>query len=378
MSAPLRILALNWRDIRHPQAGGAEINLFEQARRWVRDGHEVTIICADPGPKYASQQEESIDGVVIRRMGNRFTVYILALIFYLMYVRSFDYIVDVSNGIPFFAPLIARIPGALIVHHYHGKQWFSEFSFPVAAFGWFLESTIVPIIYSHWPVITVSPTTRDAMINLGFHPSQIRVIYNGIKMPGKKPVQPGLSRPQIAYVGRMKRYKRIDRLVKIVSDLRAQFPDIHLDLAGEGDARSDIEALIDRLDMKDYVTMHGYVDEDTKAAILSSATVFATPSMHEGWGLSVIEANAYGCPAVAYDVPGLCVAIRHGETGLLAKNDDQFRTALAHIISDPVTRNCLSEGAYAWASRFTWDTCARETLEVLQTWKTFNPAIQNA
>src|SRR5215213_4563815 len=52
MTPPIRILALNWRCTNHPQAGGAEMNLFEQARRWAREGHEVTVFCSDPGREH--------------------------------------------------------------------------------------------------------------------------------------------------------------------------------------------------------------------------------------------------------------------------------------------------------------------------------------
>ena len=168
MTSPLRILALNWRGHRHPQAGGAEINLFQQARRWVKQGHTVTIVCADPGGQYAAGRVEVVDGITVRRMGNRTTVYLLALLFYWRHRESFDCIIDIANGIPFFTPLLATVRGVLLVHHVHGMQWFIEFPYPIAAFGWFLESKVVPRIYRHWPVIAVSQTTRQALLELGF------------------------------------------------------------------------------------------------------------------------------------------------------------------------------------------------------------------
>jgi len=369
MRNSLRILALNWRFIRDPQAGGAEINLYEQARRWVRDGHQVTITCADPGRKYAPQKQEVIDGIIVRRMGNRFTVYLLALIYYLMHIKSYDYIVDISNGIPFFTPLLAQVTGVLIVHHVHGLQWFREFPFPFGVVGWFLESRVVPVLYASWPVIAVSPSTHDDLIELGFDPEKISVVFNGVNLPGKMPEKCLSGKHRIAYVGRLKRYKRIDRLVQHVSALRTQFPDIHLDIAGDGDARPQIEQLVQQLHLQDCVTMHGYVDEHTKATILSSADVFATTSMHEGWGLSVIEANSYGCPAVAYDVPGLRVSIRNGETGFLALDDSSYRDSLVMILSDHTIYDRLSECSRNWAAKFDWDVCAQKTLQILEQWK---------
>jgi glycosyltransferase involved in cell wall biosynthesis len=109
------------------------------------------------------------------------------------------------------------------------------------------------------------------------------------------------------------------------------------------------------------------VNEQQKADILSSAAVFATASMHEGWGISVIEANAYGCPAVAFDVPGLRVAIRNGITGLLAGDDADLEPALAAILRDERLRDRLSRAARRWASTFDWALSARATLELLYT-----------
>jgi glycosyltransferase involved in cell wall biosynthesis len=377
-----RILALNWRFIEHPQAGGAEINIFEQARRWVRQGHQVTLICADPGPKYAPLKNEIIDGISVRRTGNRLSVYLFALIYYLMHMRSFDYLVDVSNGIPFFTPLISRTPGVLVVHHVHGLQWFIEFPYPVAAIGWFLESRVVPFLYRKWPVIAVSPTTRDDLINLGFDSRNISIVYNGINCPAPipitgSPINDDDKFSRIVYLGRLKRYKRIDRLVRMMPELRAQVLNIHLDIAGDGDARTEIVDLIHQLNLEECVTIHGYVSETRKAQILSTASVFATPSMHEGWGLSVIEANAYGCPAVAFDVPGLRMSIRNGDTGLLVLDDRSFLDALVRIITNPEFRNRLSTGASKWAAKFNWDVSAQQTLEVLQQWNLrLKPLIQ--
>lgn len=362
--ASMRILALNWRCIRHPQAGGAEINLFEQARRWVDDGHEVTIFCADPGRTCAPKRDEVVDGIVIRRRGGRFTVYLWACWFLLWHDREFDRILDVGNGIPFFAPLFTAKPVILLIHHVHARQWFSEFQYLIALIGWFLERWGISRVYRRTPVIAVSPTTRDALVAMGLEPTQLRVVYNGIAMPTMS-ATPRMANHRIAYVGRIKRYKRLDRLVFALLALRDEFPDIHLDIAGDGDARIELESLIKRLNVTEHITIHGYVDELTKAEILRSASVFATPSMQEGWGLSVIEANTFGCPAVAYNVSGLRVSIVHGKTGLLADDDRAFRESIATLLRDTELRDRLGAAAIDWARGFSWDQCARQTLAIM-------------
>jgi glycosyltransferase involved in cell wall biosynthesis len=363
----LRILALNWRCLQHPQAGGSEINLFEQARVWVREGHSVTVFCADPGRQYAPSANEIVDGIQVIRRGGRLSVYFFAALFLLWHGREYDRVLDIANGVPFFAPLFCAKPVTLLVHHVHGRQWFEEFPYPVAALGWAIEQHIVPLVYRGRPVIAVSPTTREGLIDLGITESQIHIVYNGVSHPSATPATAQLRPHSIAYVGRIKQYKRLDRVVRAVAALRHIFPDIHFDIAGDGDARATIEALIAKLGLADYVTVYGPVDDRQKATILSSAAVFATASMHEGWGISVIEANAYGCPAVAFDVPGLRVAIRNGTTGLLASDDADFEPALAAILRDQTLRERLSRAARRWASSFDWALSARATLELLYT-----------
>ncbi|HEV7179766.1 MAG TPA: glycosyltransferase, partial [Candidatus Baltobacteraceae bacterium] len=104
----LRILVINWRDPKHPAAGGAETYLFEQARRWVRWGHQVEWLSGGfPG----GAARDRIDAIPVRRVGNAVTVYAAVPWTYLREFRDrFDLVLDSSNGIPFFSPLFSMKP----------------------------------------------------------------------------------------------------------------------------------------------------------------------------------------------------------------------------------------------------------------------------
>jgi glycosyltransferase involved in cell wall biosynthesis len=375
MASSLNILALSWRCTRHPQAGGSELNLFEQARRWAEAGNGVTVFCADPGRQYAPSRDETHDGIEVRRRGGRFTVYLHGAIFLLRNSQNFDRVLDVWNGIPFFAVLFSSKPVVLLVHHIHDRQWFMEFPRLLAAFGRFVERRVAPFLHRRVPVITVSRTSAEALVGIGMERSQIYIVHNGVNRTEWSPEGEHPLGHSIAYVGRLKQYKRLDRLIRAVANLRREIPDVHLNIAGQGDARTEIEMLIDELGLKHHVTMHGFVDEETKERILRTASVFAMPSMQEGWGLSVLEANSRGCPAVAYDVPGLNAAIRNNETGVLARDDDSFQCALAVLLQDPTTRERYSIAARAWAEQFSWESCAKQTLEILYRGTSPQPSI---
>ncbi|GAB4200449.1 MAG: glycosyltransferase family 4 protein [Roseiflexaceae bacterium] len=360
----LRILALNWRCLRHPQAGGSETNLFEQASRWARDGHEVTLLCAGAGP-HAGVREQ-VDGIDVRRMGGRFSLYVFVALFLLRYASEFDVVLDVANGIPFFAPLWTRRRGVLLMHHVHDRQWFTEMGWLLGWVGWALERWVVPLVYRHWQVIAVSPSTREALIGLGFRANQIQIVYNGLSAPLLPALDAYEPCPRIVYVGRVRRYKRVELLIQAVAELRWRIPNIRLDIAGDGDARPELEQLVADLGLEEHVTIHGYVSAQQKADLLAAATVFATASTNEGWGIAVIEANAYGCPAVAFDVPGLRSAIRQGVTGLLASDGIAFEHALETLLRDRTLRDHLGTAALSWARQFDWEHSATLTLAMLQ------------
>jgi hypothetical protein len=85
------------------------------------------------------------------------------------------------------------------------------------------------------------------------------------------------------------------------------------------------------------------------------------PPLAEGWGLTVLEANALGTPAMGYDVPGLRDAVRHGQTGWLVPPADGLSTAIEGALEElenPARRQFLAEQARAWAANFTWDASA--------------------
>jgi glycosyltransferase involved in cell wall biosynthesis len=325
----------------------------------------VTVFCADPGRECVRERDEVYHGVKIVRRGGSFGIYAHAALYLIRHAQTFDRILDVQNGVPFFTPLFSRTPTTLMVHHIHDRNWFAEFPYPVAAVGRFVERRVMPRLYRRNPVVTVSPTSHEDLVRLGVDPSRIRIVYSGIAKPDPPPPPTRPFGHRVAYVGRIKRYKRLDLLVRAVAGLRHEFPDLQLDVAGDGDARPEIESLVKALGLQECTRIHGFVDEETKAQILQTATVFGMPSKVEGWGLSVIEANLFGCPAVAYDVPGLRAAIRHGETGLLAEDDAQFRDGLAMFLRNPEERGRYSAKARRWSQQFDWGRAATETLEVM-------------
>lgn len=370
----MRILIFNWRDVENPWAGGGEINIHEQAKRWVRWGHSVTMLVGGFPKGRPYERETVIDGIQIVRRGGRFSVYLILALHYLRHMRGqYDVVVDVANGVPFFTPLFCRLPKVVLFHHVHLEQWFIEFPWPAAMLGWFLERWVVRLIYRNVRAIAISDSTLHELRRVGLTPDKVSVVHPGLDLRRYDPARSAPIRHRIVHVGRIKRYKRLDLLIRLVKDLSHEMPDVSLHLAGTGEDADQLKLLAEQEGVADKIVFRGYVSEDEKRRILEEAYVFVTPSMNEGWGLTVLEANACGVPAVAYDAPGLCDSIRSGETGILVQSADEMAAETLRLFRDEDLRAELSQEAIRWAACFSWEKTAGEFLEHLESAET--PAV---
>jgi glycosyltransferase involved in cell wall biosynthesis len=362
----LKILIFTDRDIKHPWGGGSLVNIHEQAKRWARAGHEVTMISMRPR---GHSRTDEIDGVKVFRAGNRFTVFLLAPLLYLCGLRRrADVVIDIINGIPFGTPLFCRKPKVAIMHHVHRDMFLIELGPVLGRLGRFIESDVVPAVYRNVPFMSVSESSIAHMRRLLRRGDRldITLVYNGIDHEFYRPDGEKFDKPTVLYLGRVKRYKRIPRLIRMVTEVRRQVPEVELIIAGGGDAFQECINEIAALDAGDYVKYRGWIEEGEKLELYRRAWVMATPSLVEGWGLTVIEANACGTTAVAFDAPGLRESIVDGVSGLLASDDAQFTECLARVLTDGELRHRLEAGAVLRAREFSWDKAAAQAQEVLE------------
>ncbi|TRZ49436.1 MAG: glycosyltransferase family 1 protein [Dehalococcoidia bacterium] len=364
----LKILVMNWRDITNPGAGGAEVHIHEVAKRWVKRGHEVTLLC---GRYDGSEEDDEIDGVEIIRRGGPYTVYLHAMKEYLWNLRkrSYDIVIDDINGVPFFTPIYVKRPKIAIMHHLVKDIFFKELPLHKAVLGYVAEKTI-RLIYRDTPFIAVSESTKEDLMKFGIPKENINVIYNGVDHEVYKPSLHSKSpNPHVVYIGRLKQYKNLAHLLramKIVVNTK-QLNDVKLTIAGRGDFE-ELKKAVAELGISRYVELLGEVNDNKKVELFDRAWVYVTTSSREGWGLTVIEANACGTPAVAYNVPGLRDSIIDGETGLLVPYGDleALAKAVIKVLTDDGMRKKMSINAMKWARRFDWNRTAEEVMKVLE------------
>ncbi len=362
----MRVVAFNWRDRTHPQAGGAEKNIHELGKRLAARGHEFTLFCALHD---GAEREEWMDGFRVIRRGGSYSVYLAALAHYRGVVRSCrpDVIIDDINGIPFFTPVYSRVPRIGLFHHRVGDIFKRELPFPLSRVGMFIEDHLLPLLYAGDEMVTVSDSSRSDLVSMGFSEERIHVVFNGVDTSRYTPsYEDKASVPTICYVGRLKRYKRIDILLRASHRLVGEFPDLRVSIAGKGDDQGRLEGLARDLGLEGVVEFMGFVPADEKLDLLRRSWVFTMPSEKEGWGITTLEANACGTPVVAFDVPGLRDSVDHGRSGLLVEDEEGFGEAIASILRDVDLRSDLSRGAREWSTRYDWDVSAARLLEILE------------
>jgi glycosyltransferase involved in cell wall biosynthesis len=363
-----RILFLNWRDQLNPAAGGAESYTEQIARRFVRAGVSITLFTStfEGAPPY----DWSNEYLVIRK-GSRFGVYLAAARHLKRYAAHYDAVVDFQNGIPFFAPAWgpAAMPVVCVVHHVHQRQFDMYFRWPMNLVGRLLEGRVSRRVYGDRPMVAVSPSTRAEMRRELRLRGPVHIVPNGVDAP----LPSSLTRsptPSIALVTRLVPHKQISHLIEAVPELLRRWPDLRVDIAGSGTEHQALEEQVRQLGLEKTVTLSGRVSEQVKSDLLAQAWLTVAPSVAEGWGLTVIEANAAGTPAVAYDVPGLRDSVRHGVTGWLVRPGQSLATALINALdelSDPQRQRLVADQARAWANSFSWDSSADRLANVLLT-----------
>jgi glycosyltransferase involved in cell wall biosynthesis len=361
----MKILVFNWQDIKNPFAGGAEVHLQEIFSRIAKKGHVVTLVCSQ---FRGSAPHDIIDGVRVFRVGTRNLFNFAVPLWYLFFGSRYDVVVDDVNKIPFFTPLYSRKPMVSIFHHLFGKSVYLETN-PIAASYVYASEWLIPKIYRNVPVVAVSESTKSELIENGIPERNIQIIHNCVdhklyRTNGKK-VNNTFT---IGFLGRIKKYKSIEHLLEAFEKIKNRIPRAKLLIVGDGDYLKTLKKIASNMKHANDITFTGYVSGDEKVRHIQQMDVVVNTSSKEGWGLTVIEANACGIPVIGADVPGLRDSIKNEETGLLYPygDIDSLLVQLFRYYSDEELRNSLSQNSLRWAAKFDWDNAADAFLKVIE------------
>ncbi|MBI1863721.1 glycosyltransferase [Candidatus Woesebacteria bacterium] len=361
----LKILILNWRDTKHKWAGGAEVYVHELAQNWVKEGHLVTLFC---GNDQKCPRNEVVDGVQVVRRGGFYTVYIWAFIYYLFaFRRKYDVIVESVNGVPFFTPFYSRIKKIIISYHVHQNVFRSHLRFPLSTLASVMEKNLMPLVYRNTQFVTISASSKNDLLNANLTKNEnISIVNPGITSKLYKKV-PKTKYPSFSYVGRLQHYKNIDIALKAFAKVVKIHKDAEFAIVGEGEQGQYLKNITHNLGLSENVFFLGKVSEEEKARVFGRTWASIQPSSFEGWGITVIEANAAGTPVIASKVNGLKDSVVDGITGLLVPEKDikALAYAMNSIIEDKSLRNYLSKEALKWSKQFSWEKTSKQFLKII-------------
>jgi glycosyltransferase involved in cell wall biosynthesis len=226
-------------------------------------------------------------------------------------------------------------------------------------------------------------TGADLVTRYGVPPGKVTVAYPG-RDEGLAPVldpaevevvkaRHGIGGDYFLYVGTLQPRKNLARLVEAFAAFRQRAGAMVgergtlLVLAGKrGWLYDDLFKQVRRLGMEGHVCFPGYISDEEKAALMSGALAFLFPSLYEGFGLPVLEAQACGCPVITSTTSSLPEIAGNGALLVDPRDAMAIAAAMERVTSDPVLRENLVERGLANVSRFSWTACARTVLSALE------------
>jgi len=353
---------LAWRDLDDDEAGGSEVHAHNIASIWVQSGLEVTHRTSAASGRPAETER---DGYRVVRRGGRHLVFPRAAVAEAVhrYGRA-DAVVEIWNGMPFGSPVWRRGPRVVWLHHIHGPMWGMTLPGPVARAGVFLEETIGPRLYRNQPIVTLSRSSEEELLELGFPAGNVQVITPGVD-PAYSPGGPKSPTPLAMAVGRLVPVKDFPRLVRIWAQVLEEVPSAELVIVGEGYERAVIESEVARLGIEGSVRLPGRLSDAELLDLYRRSWLATSASVREGWGMTLTEAAACGTPAVATDIAGHADAVARDRSGLLANADGDLAAAMVAVLSDAELRARLEAGALERAAELTWEQSAVANFEVL-------------
>jgi glycosyltransferase involved in cell wall biosynthesis len=243
-------------------------------------------------------------------------------------------------GFPYFslfscklATIIRRKPLNVTWHEVWGRNYWKTYLGRLGILGYLVER-----LASKMPdhIIAASPdTARELTRQLGYQ-RKVSIIPNGVDAQVIQSAATSPSTSDVIYVGRLVDFKHVDHLIQAFALVKKDYPEATCTIVGDGPMRHNLEALAQSLGLATSVRFTGFVEASSDVyGLMKASKVFVLPSSREGFGISVIEANAAGLPAITTNYPGNAAKdlISKGRNGLVCEpTPEALASGIKHIL----------------------------------------------
>jgi glycosyltransferase involved in cell wall biosynthesis len=225
-------------------------------------------------------------------------------------------------------------------------------------------------------VIVDNRPVKNDLLKLGFDLSRISVNYPGIDsgyLSSVSCTRQGAGRYDGVFMARLHPSKGIFDLVWIWKLVCKKQPNSTLGIIGGGEAKvvKRLESLIKGEGLEKNINLLGYLEDSVAFATIKASKIFVFPSYEEGFGITLLEAQMLGLPAVVWDLPAFEDPLPKGVIKVKIGELEKFATAILELLTNPSVCQHLSGEALANASRFNWDRTAKRELELIESKKIF-------
>ena len=270
-------------------------------------------------------------------------------------------------------PLFCTIPSVVTIHdciHLLFPQYLpNRMAFRYARF------VMGSAIRNSSIVFTVSEASRADILRFypSTDPAKVHVVPNAIDAellvdPGEAERDRVRERYQIRgrfvlFAGNVKPHKNLERLIRAFARVRCQEgnEDLRLVLIGDDVSRyASLRRTADEAGVRQEVRFFGFVPHETLAALYRMATVFAFPSLYEGFGLPPLEAMACGTPVVTSRISSLPEVVGDGALLVDPYNEDDIAQGIARLLDDQDLRARLIERGLERAASYSWARSVRQ------------------
>jgi glycosyltransferase involved in cell wall biosynthesis len=226
--------------------------------------------------------------------------------------------------------------------------------------------------------VTISQYSAQKITQLySVDKAKIRIVPNGVDTQRFKPSegyeklkrQIGInSKLCVLFVGRLIPRKGLNFLIEAAKHIIKEHPQTLFLIVGEGPSKKRLVAQLEKMNLTNNFVFLGDVNEKLLPALYNCADVFVLPSIQEGQGIALLEAQATAKPVVAFNAGGVREAVINHETGLLTQPDSsKLADAIMKLLASWSLREKMgSKGRKFVEENFSWDVCSQKLLRVYQ------------